>query len=433
MSNPMKLLTRLFNRDSGNQVVTELYAKAMNQPLFVHPGMGEMVIQGYLHSDVNQIKGDAGRRGENQVEASVGVLDISGALVARETPGPCGGGPLSYEEIGRDFDVLMADPAIETIIGRFDTPGGVAAQNMDLADHIYESRGKGTKLIAVIDDMAYSAGFALASAFDEIWVTRTSGVGSVGVVSYHVDQSEFNKKMGIKIDYIYAGEQKIDGNPHGPLSEPAKERHQSEVSRLYTIFAETTARNLGLSVDAVRTTEAGTFHGERAIEAGFAHKLGTFSDVLQSLIPADKSSIAVMTMEDKTSDIGFSEESVAPEMSAQTDSDKVEEPDEAKEPAQTESANKQAAEAQQAKAEQTASEIRAICAAAKVPEVAADYIKSGVSVEQVRTDLFDMLTTGDTEINASVPTPTIVAEKEQKTANSHDIYAQRKKSNMRNK
>jgi len=101
-----------------------------------------------------------------------------------------------------------------------------------------------------------------------------------------------------------------------------------------------------------------------------------------------------------------------------------------------ESTNEISAEQQQAiaaKSEQTASEIRAICAAAKVPEVAADYIKSGVSVEQVRADLFDMLTTGDTEINASVPTPTIVAEKEQKTVNSHDIYAERKKSNMRNK
>ena len=48
-------------------------------------------------------------------------------------------------------------------------------------------------------------------------------------------------------------------------------------------------------------------------------------------------------------------------------------------------------------------EIRAICAAAKVPEVAAEYITAGTSVEQVRSDLFSMVTTGDVEIQNSVP------------------------------
>jgi len=438
MSNPIKLLTRLFNRDSSNQVVTELYAKAMNQPLFVHPGMGEMVIQGYLHSDINQMKGDVGRRGENQVEATVGVLDISGALVARETPGPCGSGPLSYEEIKTDFDMLLADPAIKTIIGRFDTPGGMAAQNMDLSDHIYGSRGQGTKLIAMVDDMAYSAGFALASAFDEVWITRTGGVGSVGVVSYHVNQSEFNDKMGIKIEYIYAGNQKIDGNPHEALSAEAKSRFQGEVSRLYNIFTATTARNLGLSVDAVKATEAGTFHGERAVEAGFAHKLGTFSDLLQSLIPQGDSSVAVVTMEDQSGDdIALVKEgsmAVDAIMQLSMSDDAGDEgtgmgDDEAG--SEGDGDDESAEQKEQEQTAQTAAEIKAICAAAKVPEVAADYIKSGVSVEQVRKDLFDMLTTGDTEINNSAASPVIVAENQAKSVNSHDIYAQRKQANRR--
>lgn len=84
-----------------------------------------------------------------------------------------------------------------------------------------------------------------------------------------------------------------------------------------------------------------------------------------------------------------------------------------------------------AQAEQIASEIKAICAAAKVPEAAADYIAAKTGVEQVRKDLFDMLTTGDVEINSSTPTPTIKTENQPKTVNSHDIYAQRKQANKR--
>lgn len=38
-----------------------------------------------------------------------------------------------------------------------------------------------------------------------------------------------------------------------------------------------------MTVADVRETQAGTFHGKKAIDAGFAHRLGTFDDVLQSL------------------------------------------------------------------------------------------------------------------------------------------------------
>ena len=109
-------------------------------------------------------------------------MDISGSLVDREMSVPCARSPVSYEAIKLEMTDLLENDNVDTIIARLDTPGGVASQNMDLSDFIYNSRGQGTKLIAVVDDMAYSAGFGIASAFEEIWISRTGGVGSVGVV-----------------------------------------------------------------------------------------------------------------------------------------------------------------------------------------------------------------------------------------------------------
>lgn len=449
MSNPIQLLTRLFRRNSLNAVVSEIYAKAINQPLFVHPALGEMIVQGYLHADINQLAGDAGRRGQDKTEATVGILDISGALVSRYTPGPCDSGPLSYEEIRENFDAMMADPNIHTIIGRFDTPGGMAAQNMDLSDHIYRSRGQGKRLIAMVDDMAYSAGFALASAFDEIWITRTGGVGSVGVVSYHVDQSEFNQKLGVRVDYLYAGARKIDGHPHGPLSDDARERFMSEITRLYDLFAETTARNLGLSVEAVKATEASTFHGEQAVKARFAHKVGTFQEMLQSLISDGEQSITAVTMEERggmsvqqgevgellseISRLGFrfvqqgevgelqADQAAGhplPELTeANANQGKEDDPQEKPADEPTETATEQA--------EKFAAEIRAICAAAKVPEAAAEYIKAGTGVDQVRSDLFAMLTAGDVEISNARPDRLIDNAPPAKQPSANDIYRKR--------
>jgi len=288
--NPLKVLSKLFKKHPNNAVVSELYSK-MSQPLFVHPELGEAVMRSYLHATEQNygfLQGDTERDGSGHVVRSnnVAVIDIAGALTAREENVPCAASPASYEVIKQDMAMLLEDESITTIVGRFDSPGGMAAQNMDLSDFIYASRGQGTKMIAMVDDMAYSAAFGIASAFDEIWVTRTSGVGSVGVVSYHVDQSEANAKAGIKIEYIYAGDKKILGNPHEELSEEGRKGYQAEVDRLYNLFTSTISRNLNLSVEQVKATQAGTFHGEEALKVGFAHKVGTFDELLTSLMAA---------------------------------------------------------------------------------------------------------------------------------------------------
>lgn len=407
MSNPLELLTRLFKRNPANAVIAEIYGKAMNQPLFIHPAIGEMIVHGYLHSDISQLQGDAGRRGHNQSEASVGILDISGALVARETLGPCGPGPLSYEEIRAGFDQLMSDPAIQTIIGRFDSPGGMAAQNLDLVDFIYASRGQGKRLIAMVDDMAYSAAYALASAFDEIWITRTGGVGSVGVVSYHLDQSEYDKKLGVRIDYIYAGARKVDGNPHGPLSDPARARFEGEIARLYNLFTATVARNLGLSVDAVKQTEANTFNGEQAVKAGFAHQVGTFSDLLLSLMPAGENRLVTVTMEDPSL---LSEANRLSPGVVSIGTQPIHAPGAIAQPERSEdgshfelSTDEKEALPEAMKKQQRNEEIRALCTAARRPEAALHYLNSGLTVQQVRADLMTLLASGQREINGAAP------------------------------
>ncbi len=416
MSGPIKLLTRLFSRNPTNALLAEVYSKAINQPLFVHPAIGETIVHGYLHSQPAQLHNDAGRRGENQSEAAVGVLDISGALVSRYTPGPSGTGPLSYEEIREDFDTLMADRDINTIIGRFDSPGGMAAQNMDLADHIYASRGQGKKLIAMVDDMAYSAAFALASSFDEVWITRTGGVGSVGVVSYHADQSEFNQKLGVKIEYLYAGAQKIDGNPHEPLSDSARDRFNGEIMRLYNLFTATVARNMGMSVETVKATEAGTFHGEKAVEAGFAHKVGTFYELMQSLIPEGESSVTAITMEEQALEQeieGGPEINQAGADPSEQEDTEIPDGDDAAGADDSDSPEEQQAADQATK---NAAKIRAMCTAAGVPDAAQHYIESGETVENVRAELFDMITAGETEIINASPAGLV---KDQKAENDN--------------
>jgi len=188
------------------------------------------------------------------------------------------------------------------------------------------------------------------------------------------------------------------------------------------------------SLEALLKNET-MMNAQEALRRGFITAIETPSTPILNLMSNDDFSLLMVSEAEqviKTDRIAALEAEILAIKSEgsneQSGNQSKEQPSEATQ--ETEQQNQQEA---LAKSEQVASEIRAICAAAKVPEVAADYIKSGVSVEQVRTDLFDMLVTGDTEINASVPPPTIVAEEQPKAVNSHDIYAERKKLNMRTK
>lgn len=292
MTSKPGLLARLLNRGNKAPVVTTLAAAVLNQPLLVQPAIGEALVGGYLEGKItsadSELRADrfevTGSTGETVgvTQSVIGVINLSGAMVNRPMPGASGPGPVSYAAIRTAFDDLLEDDAVTAIILRLDTPGGMASGCFDLVDHIYQARGR-KPLYALVDDYAASAGFALASTCDEIWVSRTGTVGSVGVVAYHYDWSGNNAQIGLKVTPLYAGARKVDFNPNFPLSEEAHDQALADMEDMRTLFVDTVARNLGMEPEAVRATEAATYRGQAAVDIGFATRLGTWHDLIAHL------------------------------------------------------------------------------------------------------------------------------------------------------
>ncbi len=292
MTSKPGLLARLFSRGNKAPVVASLAAAVLNQPLMVQPAIGEALVGGYLEGKVTSadsvLKADrfevAGESGEaiGVAQTMIGVINLSGAMVNRPMPGASGPGPVSYAAVRDAFDELLEDNAVTSIILRLDTPGGMASGCFDLVDHIYQARGR-KPVYALVDDHAYSAGFALATACDEIWVSRTGGVGSVGVVCYHYDWSGNNAQIGLKVTPLFAGDRKIDFNPNFPLSEEAQAAAMADLEGMRTLFVDSVARNLGMDSAAVLATQAGCYRGQAAIDIGFATRLGTWHDLVAHL------------------------------------------------------------------------------------------------------------------------------------------------------
>ncbi|UXX40563.1 S49 family peptidase [Wolbachia endosymbiont of Oryzaephilus surinamensis] len=214
----------------------------------------------------------------NQNIEKTAVIEIHGILTKKPGAFDVFLGMTSYEQIEEQITQALADSSIETIILEIDSPGGEVNGIFDLADFIYESRAK-KRIVALANDDAYSAAYAIASSAEKIFLTRTSGVGSIGVIASHIDQSGFDEKQGIKYTTIFAGSRKNDLNPHEPINSEGLKSLREEIDRLYEMFVQLIARNRNLSIEAIKSTEAGLYFGEKAVEIGLADGMTILSSI----------------------------------------------------------------------------------------------------------------------------------------------------------
>jgi len=212
----------------------------------------------------------------------VAVIPIHGTLVRRTVGLEAESGLTSYANLTAQLDAAIGNPAVSAILLDIDSPGGESGGVFDLADRI-RAASEVKPVWAVANDMAFSAAYALASAATRVFVARTGGVGSIGVIAMHVDQSVKDAQDGVRYTAVFAGERKNDLNPHEPISNEAHAVLRAEVDRIYDLFVETVARHRGLDANAVRATEAGLFFGPDAVATGLADAVGSLDDALTQL------------------------------------------------------------------------------------------------------------------------------------------------------
>jgi signal peptide peptidase SppA len=299
-----------------------------------------------------------------------------------------------------------------------DSPGGEAGGVFDLADKIFSAR-KVKPIWAVANDEAFSAAYAIAAAADRIYLSRTGGVGSIGVIAVHLDQSVAEADAGLKYTAIYAGEHKNDLSPHEPLSDPARAQLQTEVDRVYALFTETVARMRGLEPAAIKETEAALYFGEQSVAAGLADRIGTMGDALSDLTKkiARPSSLTTRTLKRKETPMTENTQPVEdmdPEMESIPDLAALKA--DLKEEAKTE-------------AMAYVAEVTELCQLAGVPDKAAAFITKAVPAAEVRKALLETRAAqaDATAIAGQIPAnanPTTNAEPKIDTA---AIYAARNK------
>jgi signal peptide peptidase SppA len=215
---------------------------------------------------------------------AIAVVSVVGTMVARSSYLDAESGLLSYCAVGDTIESALDDPAVRGVILDIDSCGGEVGGLFDLVGRIAALKANtGKPVWAIANEDALSAAYAIASAADRIYVTQTGEVGSIGVVAAHVDESVADARAGLSWSFVFAGDQKVDGNAHEPLSQRARATIQADVDRLYGEFCKLVSVNRSLPIDAVVGTQAATFRGALAVSAGLADRVGTLDQAINEM------------------------------------------------------------------------------------------------------------------------------------------------------
>jgi len=114
---------------------------------------------------------------------TIAVLNLSGPIVPRSSGVEDMSGPTmaSLDRFSRAFDEAAANDRHTAIVLNVDSPGGRVDMVPEVAAKIRAARNDVRPIIAVANTYAASAAYWIASAADEIVVTPSGEVGSIGV------------------------------------------------------------------------------------------------------------------------------------------------------------------------------------------------------------------------------------------------------------
>jgi capsid assembly protease len=277
-------------RAPGTAVAAHLYAEFQGKPVAILPErihfIGDTLkILARDGQGARQIAAAGNRRSGSQYgRHGIGIISVGGVLLQRASDFEEAIGFVGTERIGRQLDLMVSDSTIDSVILHFDSPGGSVFGLAELAAKIRAARER-KKIYGIADSLAASAAYWLLSQCTEVSVTPGGLVGSIGVITMHLDYSKQLAAEGIKTTLIHAGKYKAEGSPYEPLDQAARGEMQSKVDAYHDAFVTDVARGRRVSQAKVRS-DFGQGRLEidgAAVTAGLADKVQTMQQLVSRL------------------------------------------------------------------------------------------------------------------------------------------------------
>jgi serine protease SohB len=173
----------------------------------------------------------------------------------------------------------------DEVVVCLENAGGVVHDHGLGASQLERIRRAGIPLTVIVDKVAASGGYLMASVANKIVAAPFAIVGSIGVLAQLPNFNRFLEERGIDYEQVTAGKYKRTLTMFGKNTEADREKTREDLEQIHTIFKGAVAEyRPELDMDEVATGEY--WHGVQAKELGLVDEIGSSDDYLVQLADA---------------------------------------------------------------------------------------------------------------------------------------------------
>ena len=169
---------------------------------------------------------------------------------------------------------IAVDPEAKALIVRINSPGGTVMGAESLY-YTLRTVAQNKPVVAVMRELATSAGYLIALGADHIVARQSTVTGSVGVLIQSTDVTKLLEKLGIRPETIKSSPLKAQPNPLEPFSEEARKATRKIISDIHAMFIDLVAERRNMERSKAKMLSDGRiFTGRQAVANGLIDALG---------------------------------------------------------------------------------------------------------------------------------------------------------------
>lgn len=178
------------------------------------------------------------------------------------------------------IEAVQKSASIKALVVYLDTPGGSALASDLVAEALRELR-QHKPVVCVMNDVAASGGYYLASACEKIYALPSTLTGSIGIFTGKFDISGLAGKLGVTHETYERGKQAGIDSMWRPYTEEERALLADKLRYYYDRFVDAVAEGRSLDRGAVdRLGQGRVWAGSAAKERGLVDELGGVGEAL---------------------------------------------------------------------------------------------------------------------------------------------------------
>ena len=191
---------------------------------------------------------------------------------------------LNLHELDKVIEQAFSVKNLKAVALQINSPGGSPVQSEMISKRIRDlSEKKNVPVLAFVEDVAASGGYWLACAADEIFASKASIIGSIGVVSSGFGFDRAIDKIGIDRRLYTSGENKSILDPFLPENKDDVKRLKAIQNELHNQFISFVKSRRGSKItNKDKDLFTGAFwSGQKSLDLGLIDAFGEMKFILK--------------------------------------------------------------------------------------------------------------------------------------------------------